>query len=304
MRLTSTGMGGFAVILGFLAAGALCEEALAGEDAPLPSVAGCPSAGAERHTVAEVTSGDTLKLTDGTMVRLIGAKAPSVPLGYQGDKPWPLVDDAKRALSELASGAEIELGFGGTRADRHGNALAQAYVVKGDKRVWLQGELVGRGLARVYSFPDNHACVAELLAREEEAREHHLGVWGVSAYRVLAADDVDRLGKLTRSYQLVEGTVAAVGDGGSRVYLNFAKDWKSDFTVSVDRKDLAAFKQAGVDPKDLAGKRIRVRGWLEWRNGPMIAATHADQIEILAGATAKAPLPAGQAPQTDDGIAL
>jgi hypothetical protein len=30
----------------------------------------------------------------------------------------------------------------------------------------LQEELVAKGLARVYSFPDNRACVAELLARD------------------------------------------------------------------------------------------------------------------------------------------
>ena len=31
-------------------------------------------------------------------------------------------------------------------------------------------ETVGNGLARVYSFPDNHACLDDLLAREAEAR--------------------------------------------------------------------------------------------------------------------------------------
>ncbi len=33
-------------------------------------------------------------------------------------------------------------------------------------RLWLQQEMVGQGLARVYSFPDNRACVRELLASE------------------------------------------------------------------------------------------------------------------------------------------
>jgi hypothetical protein len=26
---------------------------------------------------------------------------------------------------------------------------------------------------------------------------------------------------------------------------------------------------------------VRVRGWIEWRNGPMIAATHPEQLELL-----------------------
>ena len=65
------------------------------------------------------------------------------------------------------------------------------------------------------------------------------------------------LGRLTHSYKLVEGT------------------------VSVDRKDVPAFAAAGIDLKALAGKRLRVRGFLGWRNGPMIEASHPEQIELL-----------------------
>ena len=90
-----------------------------------------------------------------------------------------------------------------------------------------------------------------------------------------------RSGRLTHSYQVVDGTVATVGEGGGRIYLNFAKDWHSDFTISVDRKDAPAFAAAGIDLKALAGKRLRVRGFLGWRNGPMIEASHPEQIELL-----------------------
>jgi micrococcal nuclease len=46
---------------------------------------------------------------------------------------------------------------------------------------------------------------------------------------------------------------------------------------------------AGLDPHSLAGKQVRVRGWVEWRNGPMIRADHREQIELL-------PSPSGPAP--------
>jgi micrococcal nuclease len=144
--------------------------------------------------VAQVNDGETLTLTDGTVVRLIEAKAPAAPPGWRGDQPWLLVNEAKDALSQLASGAEVELRYGGTKVDCHGHALAQVFALKGDERVWLQGELVAKGLARVYSFPDNHACASELLAREAEARAKRLGVWGVSTYRILDAENVERLG--------------------------------------------------------------------------------------------------------------
>lgn len=258
----------------------------------------CELSEPQKGTVAEVKDGETLQLTDGTVVRLVNAKAPTAPIAARSDRPWPMVNEAKEALSKLASGAEVELRYGGTRTDRHGYALAQVYVVKGGERIWLQSELVGKGLARVYSFPDNHACVSELLAREAEARAKGEGVWGSWAYRVLAADNVERLGRLTRSYQLVEGVVAQVGESSGRIYLNFDKDWRRDFTVLIERKEAESFKAAGVDPKALAGKKLRVRGWIEWRNGPMIHATHVEQIELLpdGGGVGGSPPQAPEAP--------
>jgi hypothetical protein len=43
--------------------------------------------------------------------------------------------------------------------------------------------------------------------------------------------------------------VAKVGEGGGRIYLNFADDWRRDFTISVERKDVSAFAAAGLDLK-------------------------------------------------------
>jgi len=112
----------------------------------------CELSEPQKGTVAEVKDGETLALTDGTVVRLVSAKS-TAPIAARDDRPWPMVNEAKEALSKLASGAEVELRYGGTRTDRHGYALAQVYVVKGGERIWLQGELVGKGLARVYSSP-------------------------------------------------------------------------------------------------------------------------------------------------------
>jgi hypothetical protein len=90
-----------------------------------------------------------------------------------------------------------------------------------------------------------------------------------------------------------------VGEGGGRIYLNFGNDWRSDFTISIDRKDVRAFAAAGIDLKGLAGKRVRVRGWIEWRNGPMIAATHPEQLELLPDAPASGDaMPTSPSPTT------
>ncbi len=251
-------------------AGALCLPALA-----------CDLSQPETGTVAAIIDGETLQLTDGRTVRLIGAKAPMPPLGRRGEDPWPLVDEAKEALTRFAAGKEVELRFDGRRTDRHGHALAQIFVVESGTRLWLQEEMIAKGLARVYSLPDSRACVSELMAREKEARAARRGVWGSWAYRIESALDVQRLGRLVHSYQIVEGKVVAVGEGRVRMYLNFAQDWRRDFTINIERKDVSAFAAAGIDLKTLAGARLRVRGFLAWRNGPMIEASHPEQIELL-----------------------
>ena len=65
------------------------------------------------------------------------------------------------------------------------------------------------------------------------------------------------------------------------LYLNFTKDWRTDFTIVIESKDVPAFTASGTDLKSLKGKRVRVRGWVEWRNRPMIAADHTEQLELL-----------------------
>jgi hypothetical protein len=46
-------------------------------------------------------------------------------------------------------------------------------------------------------------------------------------------------------------------------------------------KVVRQFTQEGLRPESYKGRRVRVRGWLQSRDGPMIEATHADQIEVI-----------------------
>lgn len=242
----------------------------------------CDLPAGEIATVAAVTDGETLQLSDGRLVRLGGVKAPAAPLGWKGEEPWPFVAEAKDRLARaLPNGAKIELRFDERREDRHGHLVAQVYAIKGADHVWLQGALVAEGLARAYPLTGLHSCAAALLASEAVARDARRGLWHSWAYRVRHATDVKDLSRLTATYQLVEGTVHAVGEGQKRLYVNFASDWRDDFTIVIERKSLARFEAGGLDFDRLAGARVRVRGWIEWWNGPMIAASDPEQIEVL-----------------------
>ncbi len=193
----------------------------------------------------------------------------------------------------MAAGQTVELRYGGARSDRHGRVLAHAYVTRDGERIWLQGAMIGLGHARAYSFADNQACIAALLAREAAARARALGLWAARSFRVRQADEVDDLLRARQSFQIVEGTVLDVGRGRGRLYLNFGTDWRSDFTVSIPTRQAKRFASAGIDPASMKGARIRVRGWIEPRNGPAIEVTHSAEIEILAPAPKENPAAEG-----------
>ena len=229
----------------------------------------------ERATVVEVVDGDTVLLDDGWQVRLVGIQAPKLPLGRKNFQKWPLADESKKALEALVMGQSVVLAYGGQRVDRHGRRLAHLFLDDGS---WVQEIMLSNGMARVYSFPDNRAIVAEMLLAESRARQDGAGIWGNNWYAVRTADALSRdIG----SFQVIEGRVVAAADVRGTVYLNFGTDWRSDFTVKISKRHRKSFSVGEVDLMALEGRRVRVRGWLDDYNGPMIEATHPEQIEIL-----------------------
>jgi micrococcal nuclease len=236
--------------------------------------------------VREVVDGDTVILADGREIRLVGIQAPKLPLGRPKFRAWPLAREAKAALERLVKGKRVTLSFGGRRRDRYRRWLAHLHLMGEDESGnaafdnarWVQGAMLSAGMARVYSFADNRSAIAEMLARERAARAARRGIWGHPYYRIR---DTDTAGRHINSFQLVEGRVLAVAPTRRRVFLNFGQNWRTDFTIVIARRYLKHFQDRGRRLVALAGKRVRVRGWLKRRNGPMIAVTHPEQIELL-----------------------
>jgi len=248
--------------------------------APLSAAACDALQNGPRGTVVSVTDGDTVILDSGLVVRMIGTQAPKLPLGREGFDTWPMAEEAKDALEALALGQDVELRYGGERIDRHGRALGHLFL-RADGR-WLQEEMIAAGLARVYSFPDNRSCLAELMAAESQARAMRLGIWTDPYYTVRRADRPEAVAARAGNYELVEGRVLLADSVSGRVFLNFGRYWKEDFTAVIERSALRMFNDAGFDPLRLEGALVRVRGWVDERDGPRIEVTHPEQIEVLA----------------------
>lgn len=73
----------------------------------------------------------------------------------------------------------------------------------------------------------------------------------------------------------------SVRESGATIYVNFGRRWRRDFTVTILKRQQRAFAATGVELKQHEGRRIRVRGWIEQRCGPIIAAEAPEQIEFV-----------------------
>lgn len=245
-------------------------------------LAGAPAA-AELRAGDEVLAeraldGDTLALAGGQVLRLAGILAPKATdraMAGAERQVAAAAEAARAALDGLARGRKFRLHFGVAREDRHGRLVALAQNADG---AWLQDEILRLGHARVFTQAGGAGRAPQMLKIEAEARARRRGLWALAAYAVRADTEA---GRFTDSFQLVEGRVVKAAAAREIFYLNFDRDFRRDFTVGLDRAALRAFRRAGVEPASLEGKRIRVRGWLIWRNGPYIGATHPEQVEVI-----------------------
>jgi len=236
----------------------------------------------ETGPVRSVLDGDTLFLEGGLKVRLAAIQAPKLPLGRVGFKAWPLGKESKAALEGLVRDKTLQLYYGGEQRDRYGRALAQTFTLnkKGEQEAWLQEEMVRLGMARVYTWPDTFQDAAKLYAAEILARDARRGIWGNSYYDIRSPDP-NTLAQDVDSYQIVQGVITSAADVRGQIYLNFGADYKTDFTIAIAKRDRKRFEAAQIDPLSLEGATVRVRGWIELSNGPMVWLDHPERLEVL-----------------------
>jgi len=227
--------------------------------------------------VARAEQNGVVVLIDGRAVKVEGLLFPA---GAKDRAPASFQAQAIAALKQMTQGRDVTLDAEPPKEDRYDRIRAQIVFPQADKEPWLQAALLRRGLARVSIAPDRRECAAELYAAEAEARAAHAGLWANSAYAVRTPMNLGPA--QTGSFQIVEGQVQNADVKGGRAYLNFGADWRKDFTVTIAPQDLKTFTAAGVDPRSYAGKTVRVRGWVQFLNGPEIEIAAPEAIEILA----------------------
>ena len=222
-------------------------------------------------TVAAVRDGGSLLLGDGREVRLAGIE---------------VTDGSRSALQQSIGDRPVRLEALSPAPDRYGRIVA--FVFAGDAPQSVQQTMLEQGQARVAARIGSKPCADRLLAGERKARAENRGLWADPNFAPLPPDNLARLRAERGRFTIIEGKVLSVRESGSTIYVNFGARWSRDFSVIILRRNQRIFNAAGIEPKRLEGRRVRVRGVLEARRGPVIEADAPEQIEFADDAMTKA----------------
>jgi len=251
---------------------------LAAQDRPPRSGTACRFPIFATGQVAKVLDGRSFVLSDGREVRLAAIEVPPAPEPGDTGRFAAAGTAAKAALESILSGETVELRRPAPALDRYGRTLAYVELAGSGRAVIY--EILASGYALVAAYVGNAACAAELLSRERAARSAKLGLWADPGYVVLAAGNGAELLAERGRFTVVEGKVFSVRESGGTIYLNFGRRWSEALTVTISKRHERIFSGAGLGLKRLENRIVRVRGWIDERNGPRIEASHPEQIEI------------------------
>jgi micrococcal nuclease len=121
--------------------------------------------------VTKVIDGDTVVLEDGETLRYLGIAAPRLKKKDGG--PEFYAREATQQNKSLVLLKKVRLEFDVEKKDPEGRLLAYAYV----KKVFVNGELVRLGCARVAVNPPNVRFKDLLLTYQKDASAKCAGLW-------------------------------------------------------------------------------------------------------------------------------
>jgi micrococcal nuclease len=246
------------------------------------------------HSVTGITDARTLKLDDGSELRLMSILPATSYDSPAAPKLWPPGAAALAGQTQLSLYHNVDISLERTALNRYGRRTGHALLVKSSgppgrrppgapiEQRWLQALMVQAGDAPVALSPETDiACAKLLLNLEAQAQLARRGLWSQALYQTQRVEDTRQLLNYRSTYQIVEGTASRVFVSKSEIYLNFGTSWKRDFTAKIGR---AVLKRTHTEPnqlKHLTNRAVCIPGWIEKRNGPMIAIWRLEQIELL-----------------------
>lgn len=197
-------------------------------------------------TVQRVVDGDTLRLSDGRSVRMIGLNAPET--GKKGRSAEPLAEAARRRLQSLVdeNDGRVGLRLGQEPKDHYGRTLANVYGRQGEN---LEAQLLAEGLAYQVAIAPNVALLDCQRRVERSARQAGLGVWRTSP--------VQSAGKINNGgFALISGQVSDVQRNAGGVWIEL----QGSLVLRIAPKLVGQFDVSRLER--LKGRTLEARGWV------------------------------------------
>jgi len=203
-----------------------------------------------RVEVQRVVDGDTVRLTDGRSVRMIGLNAPETDKKGRADEPFAVA--ARQRLQALVEASEGRVGLvsGREAKDRYGRTLAHLYGADGEN---LEARLLAEGLGFQVGVAPNVDLVACQQAAENTARRARLGLWRQSP--VQSVTQIKQSG-----FALISGRVSKIERNRGAIWIELQGSLVLRIAPDLVRQFDADLLSG------LQGKTIEARGWVQDRS--------------------------------------
>lgn len=233
-----------------------------------------------KHTksgrIDKIIDGLTILLKNGTIIRLASIDIPDFHIWRDAPYSEAALELLQKTLPE---GTEVMMYQ--TRMAKKGRITRMkhelAHLVTKKDPIWIQGLLLSRGLARVYTSPNATEMLTQMYKAEQNARATKQGIWAQNSDHLILTPETAE--KAMGEFAIIEGVVQKTATVRNNIYLNFGKNWKTDFTIMISPANRKKLAHNGIDPLSMAHKTVRVRGWLREYNGPMIELEDISHLE-------------------------
>ncbi len=233
------------------------------------------------YEVREVIDGDTIILADRnyTHVRYLDIDAPEL---LHEDSPGdPLAEEATNLNKSLVLGKKVKLEFDKEKFDAYGRELAYVYA----DGVFVNEELVRKGLARTLIIKPNGKYAGVIYGAEEQAKRERKGIWGDLSKLNPPPEDINFLIKPSQASRYIDQRVVVRGK-----ITDFRKSNKvivlkmeDDLDIVIFPDNWEIFRFFGIYPESYyVGKPVEVIGKVRMYKGRSeIRISHPISIRVL-----------------------
>lgn len=229
--------------------------------------------------VLKIVDGDTIEVQIGKKierVRLIGIQAPELFT----DPPQDFSIESKEMLEKLLDNKKITLKYNPKyKKDKYKRILADVYIV--DNNLWVNGYLIEKGFAFSYILNKNPIpYVKNLIELENKAINNNLPFWQNQHYKVISTSEAE---DFVGNYKVIDSDVIDIVNTKKTIWLQLSHKRDKGFSLRIDKNNYENI-MSQIDLKNLKGKKIRVRGFIDKyspKYGAFIEVVSPYMIEIL-----------------------